>query len=57
VHFDLAHTVIIVVALVVTKLFLIVTGLVSEEERKLVSWKMILAYFVVIPFVNAVWEH
>lgn len=56
-HFDLAHTVIIVVALVVTKLFLIVTGLVSEEERKLVSWKMILAYFVVIPFVNAVWEH
>jgi VIT1/CCC1 family predicted Fe2+/Mn2+ transporter len=57
VHFDLAHTVIIVVALVVTKLFLIVTGLVSEEERKLVSWKMILAYFVVILFVNAVWEH
>ncbi|MCH2066250.1 hypothetical protein [Shimia sp.] len=56
-HFDLAHTVIIVVALVVTKLFLIVTGLVSEEERKLVSWKMILAYFVVILFVNAVWEH
>jgi len=32
VHFDLAHTLIIVVALVVTKLFLIVTGLVSEEE-------------------------
>ena len=56
-HFDLAHTVIIVVALVVAKLFLIVTGLVSEEERKLVSWKMILAYFVVILFVNAVWEH
>lgn len=56
-HFDLAHTVVIVVALVVTKLFLIVTGLVSEEERKLVSWKMILAYFVVILFVNAVWEH
>ena len=56
-HFDLAHTVIIVVALVVTKLFLIVTGCVSEEERKLVSWKMILAYFVVILFVNAVWEH
>ncbi|MFY0660263.1 MAG: hypothetical protein JXR15_07200 [Shimia sp.] len=56
-HFDLAHTVIIVVALVVIKLFVIVTGLVSEEERKQVSWKMILAYFVVILFVNAVWEH
>lgn len=56
-HFDIAHTVIIVVALVVTKLFMSVTGLVSEEERKQVSWKMILAYFVVVPFVNAVWEH
>ena len=56
-HFDLAHTVIIVVALVVTKLFLIVTGLVSVEERKLVRWKMILASFVVILVVNAVWEH
>ena len=56
-HFDLAHTVIIVVALVVTKLCMIVTSLVSEEEREQVSWKMILAYFVVVLFVNAVWEH
>lgn len=56
-HFDLAHTVIIVVALVVTQLLMIVTGLVSEEERKQVSWKMILAYFVVVLIVNAVWEH
>ena len=56
-HFDLAHTLIIVVALVVTKLCMIVTSLVSEEEREQVSWKMILAYFVVVLFVNAVWEH
>ncbi len=56
-HFDLAHTVIIVVALIVTKFFIIVTGLVPDEERKQVSWKMILAYFIVVLFVNAVWEH
>ncbi len=56
-HFDLAHTVIIVVALIVTKFFMIVTGLVPDEERKQVSWKMILAYFIVVLFVNAVWEH
>ncbi|MBE1292710.1 MAG: hypothetical protein GJ677_09510 [Rhodobacteraceae bacterium] len=56
-HFDLAHTVIIVVALVVTKFFMIVTGLVTDEERKQVSWNMILAYFIVVLFVNAVWEH
>jgi len=57
VHFDLAHTVIIVVALVATKLFMIVTGFVSERELKQVSWKMTLAYFVVVLIVNAVWEH
>lgn len=56
-HFDLAHTVIIVVALIVTKFFMIVTGLVPDEERKQVSWKMILAYFIVVLFVNALWEH
>ncbi|MCP4207289.1 MAG: hypothetical protein GY767_09625 [Shimia sp.] len=56
-HFDLAHTVIIVVALVATKLFMIVTGFVSERELKQVSWKMTLAYFVVVLIVNAVWEH
>jgi len=57
VHFDLAHTVVLVVALVVTKLFLFVTGLVSEEERKQISWKMVLAYFVVILVVNMTWSH
>lgn len=56
-HFDLAHTVIIVVALVATKLFMIVTGFVSERELKQVSWKMTLAYFVVVLIVNAVREH
>lgn len=56
-HFDLAHTVIIVVALIVTKFFMIVTGLVPDEERKQVSWKMILAYFIVVLLVSAVWEH
>ena len=56
-HFDLAHTVIIVLALVATKLFMIVTGFVSERELKQVSWKMTLAYFVVVLIVNAVLEH
>lgn len=56
-HFDLAHTVVLVVALVVTKLFMFVTGIVSEEERKQISWKMVLAYFVVILVVNMTWSH
>jgi small neutral amino acid transporter SnatA (MarC family) len=57
VHFDLAHTVVLIVALVVTKLFMSVTGLVSEEERKQISWKLVLAYFVVILVVNMMWSH
>ncbi|WP_299902641.1 hypothetical protein [uncultured Ruegeria sp.] len=54
-HFDLAHAVVTVTALIVTNLVLKSAGVINEENKHQWNWKVVLAYFVVVLIINLVW--
>lgn len=54
-HFDLAHAVVTVAALIVTNLGLKSSGVINEENNHKLNWKVFLVYFVVILIINLVW--
>ncbi len=54
-HFDLAHAAVTIVALIVTNLALKLAGVINEENKDQLNWKVFLAYFVVVFIINLVW--
>ncbi|WP_171236993.1 hypothetical protein [Ruegeria sp. HKCCA6837] len=54
-HFDLAHAAVTIVALIVTNLALKSAGVINEENKHQLNWKVFLAYFVVVFIINLVW--
>ncbi|WP_170361939.1 hypothetical protein [Ruegeria arenilitoris] len=54
-HFDLAHAVVTVAALIVTNLALKSAGVINKENKHQWNWKVVLAYFVVVFLINLVW--
>ncbi|MEP1199285.1 hypothetical protein [Tateyamaria sp.] len=56
-HFDLAHAIVVGIAVSVVIFVMHETGIVKRDREKKFSWKMVLAITVVVFILNLIWPY